>query len=148
MGVWGVAASQGSSDRDMTDGQASAPGAAGEVSGKQTYARHCSVCHGETGLGLEEAREAFPEDHRRCARCHRPGNPPTMSYAQIEARQHNLFDIGIAPALRGEGSMGARSGRAALRRYIAATMPRWNPGSLSDAEYDALTDFLFELNGR
>lgn len=150
----GVAGSQPGSD----SGPASEPmGSAADAasgsgdsksSGERVYARYCSVCHGVTGLGLEEAREAFPEDHRRCSRCHRPGNPPTMSYEEIETRQHNMFDIGVPPPVRGEGSMAALADRDALWQYLAATMPRWNPGSLSDAEYRAVAEFLLELNGR
>lgn len=144
--VAGVALSQTDDAPSDTGNGAVRPETEPEVSGEAVYSRHCSVCHGETGLGLEEARDAFPDDHRRCTRCHRPGNPPTMSYAQVEARQHNLFDIGTPPPVRGDDSMAAHSGRDSLRQYVAATMPRWNPGSLSSAEYAAVTEFLLELN--
>jgi mono/diheme cytochrome c family protein len=116
--------------------------------GAEVFALNCSVCHGATGLGLDEAREAFPEDHRRCERCHRPGNPPTMSLAEIEARQHDLFSIGDPPPLRGAGAIAAVATPEALRAYLQAAMPRYRPGDLSGPEYDALTAFLLEINGR
>lgn len=119
-----------------------------ESSGEEVYAKYCSVCHGETGLGLEEAREAFPQSHRRCGRCHRPGNPATMSFEQMQRRPHNVFDIGVAPPLRGEGTLPSEASGSALLTYIASTMPRWNPGSLSSDQYEAVTEFLLELNGR
>jgi mono/diheme cytochrome c family protein len=116
--------------------------------GATVYAESCSVCHGPTGLGLEEAREAFPKDHRRCERCHRPGNRPVMSLAEIEARQHDLFDIGQPPPLVGRDVLAATAAPAALRAYLQAAMPRYRPGALSDSEYEALTAFLLHLNGR
>jgi mono/diheme cytochrome c family protein len=132
--------------------QASPPSADARSSdiafGARFYAESCSVCHGATGLGLAEAREAFPEDHRRCERCHRPGNPAVMSLAEIEARQHDLFDIGEPPALVGGDALAATVTPVALRAYLQAAMPRHRPGALSDSEYDALTAFLLDINGR
>jgi mono/diheme cytochrome c family protein len=116
--------------------------------GARVYAESCSVCHGATGMGLEEARQAFPEDHRRCERCHRPGNPPVMSLAEIEARQHDLFAIGEPPRLVGRDALAATVAPAALRAYLRAAMPRYRPGALSDIEYDALAAFLLDINGR
>jgi mono/diheme cytochrome c family protein len=116
--------------------------------GAAVFSVACSVCHGATGMGLDEARKDFPPDHRRCYRCHRPSNPPTMALAQIEARQHDLFSIGEPPPLRGSGAFAAAASPAALRAYLAAAMPRSRPGSLSPEEYDALTAYLLYLNGR
>ena len=116
--------------------------------GSVVFADHCSVCHGATGLGLVEAKEAFPPDHRRCQRCHKPGNPATMSLAQVELRQHDLFDVGTPPPLRGEGALASHAAPEALRAYVQAAMPRYRPGTLSSREYDAVTEFLLELNGR
>ncbi|MEX2541917.1 MAG: hypothetical protein WD314_08910 [Trueperaceae bacterium] len=116
--------------------------------GAEVYAQRCAVCHGATGMGLLEARAAFPADHRRCERCHRPGNPPTMSLEQIEARQHDLFALGDPPALVGTEALAASATPAALRAFLQATMPRYRPGWLSGEEYDALTAFLLQLNDR
>ncbi|HEX7005169.1 MAG TPA: c-type cytochrome [Trueperaceae bacterium] len=116
--------------------------------GAALFAANCSVCHGATGLGLEEAKLAFPPDHRDCSRCHKRGNAPTMSLRQIEMRQHDLFDVGEPPPLRGVGSLAAHAPPEAVRTYISAAMPRYRPGALSQEEYAAVTAFLLALNGR
>lgn len=116
--------------------------------GAEVYADHCSVCHGATGRGLAEAREAFPPDHRRCQRCHKPGNPPTMNLAQVEQRQHDLFDVGDPPPLTGEDALAANAAPQAIRAYLEAAMPRYRPGTLSSLEYEALTAFLLQMNDR
>jgi mono/diheme cytochrome c family protein len=111
--------------------------------GAEAYAANCAVCHGDTGLGYEEAKLSFPADHRSCTRCHRPGNEREMTFAKMMERQHDLFDVGDPPALRGEGTMTAfATSDAALFGYLRATMPRYQPGRLSDAEYEALVAFL------
>ena len=111
--------------------------------GAKAYAANCAVCHGDTGLGYEEAKLSFPEDHRSCTRCHRPGNVREMTFAKMMERQHDLFDVGHPPPLRGEGTMLAFAGNdAALFGYLRATMPRYQPGRLSDEEYHALVAFL------
>jgi hypothetical protein len=71
-----------------------------------------------------------------------------MSLAEIEARQHDLFDIGEPPRLAGPDALAATVSPAALRAYLQAAMPRHRPGALSDGEYNALTAFLLDLNGR
>ena len=129
-------------DSVVARAEASAP------EGADLFAAKCSVCHGASGLGLAEARQAFPADHRDCTRCHKRGNPPTMTLQQVEMRQHDLFDVGEPPPIRGEGAMAAHASAEAVRAYISATMPRYRPGALSDAEYAAIADFLLALNGR
>lgn len=110
--------------------------------GGDLFYRRCSVCHGKTGLGFEEAREAFPESHRRCTQCHKSGGPEIMV---IPFQDNNMFDVGEPPALRGPGTLRALPDPAALRAYIQAAMPRHAPGSLSQAEAEAITAFLMEL---
>ena len=111
--------------------------------GGALFDANCSVCHGDTGLGLEEARLSFPADHRACERCHRPGNPREMSFAVIMERQHDLFDVWVLPALRGPNALGAfATSDEALFAYLRATMPRYQPGRLSDAEYRDLVAFV------
>jgi hypothetical protein len=116
--------------------------------GADLYALNCAVCHGGSGLGYEEARAAFPEDHRTCTRCHRPGNPRVMSFDEMNERVHDLFDVGDPPALRGAGALVAFPNAAALSAYNRATMPRYEPGRLRDDEYLAITAFLLAVNGR
>ena len=112
------------------------------VRGAETYERNCSVCHGDTGLGYQEAKLAFPADHRACTRCHRPDNVREMSWDEINARGHNLFDVGDPPALRGPGTMVAFADDAVLLAYTRATMPRYQPGRLTDVEYADLVAFM------
>ena len=112
------------------------------VRGAETYAAHCAVCHGDTGLGYAEAKLAFPVDHRSCTRCHRPGNERTMSFETMMERQHDLFDLGDPPALRGPGTLAGLGADAALFAYTRATMPRYDPGRLSDDDVRDLVDFM------
>jgi hypothetical protein len=112
------------------------------VRGAETYDLNCTVCHGDTGLGYEEARLAFPADHRTCTRCHRPGNAREMSFETMMERQHDLFDVGRAPALRGPGALRAFPTDAALLAYTRATMPRYQPGRLDDGDYTDLVAFM------
>ena len=119
------------------------PGAeAGTEMGADLFYRRCSVCHGKTGLGLEEARAAFPESHRRCTQCHKSGGPQLLV---VPFNDNNMFDVGVPPALRGPGTLPAFTDAGALRRYIQAAMPRHAPGSLSEAEAAAITAFIEEL---
>jgi len=116
--------------------------------GAELYDRNCSVCHGDTGLGYAEAKLAFPTDHRTCTRCHRPGNPTQMSFEEMMLRQHDLFDLGAPPVLRGPGALQAFSDPVALWAYTAATMPRYQPGRLEATEVRAIVGFLWHANGR
>ncbi len=110
--------------------------------GAYAYDQNCSVCHGDTGLGYEEARLAFPADHRTCTRCHRPGNAREMSFETMMERQHDLFDIGDPPALRGPGTLSVFTEDAVLLAYTQATMPRYQPGRLDDEGYADLVAFM------
>ena len=112
------------------------------VRGAETYERNCSVCHGDTGLGYQEAKLAFPADHRACTHCHRPGNEREMSWDVINARGHDLFDVGDPPALRGPGTLAGFADDAVLLAYTRATMPRYQPGRLTDAAYADLVAFM------
>ena len=116
--------------------------------GAELYDRNCSVCHGDTGLGYAEAKLAFPADHRTCTRCHRPGNPTQMSFEDMMLRQHDLFDLGTPPALRGPDALRAFGDPIALWAYTGATMPRYQPGRLEATEVRAIVAFLWHANGR
>ncbi|HZJ08721.1 MAG TPA: hypothetical protein VFD39_03435, partial [Trueperaceae bacterium] len=116
----------------------------------ELYAWNCAVCHGETGGGLEEAKLAFPPDHRDCTRCHRPSNRVVQPLDQPFIG-NDMFSIGEPPALHAGDSgeaLAAVAEPAALHAYIAATMPRYDPGRLSDEEYWALTALLLHMNDR
>ncbi len=112
------------------------------TSGEDLYYRRCSVCHGETGLGLEEARLAFPESHRRCTQCHKSGTSKILTFPFVD---NNMFDVGQAPPIRGEGTLTAFGDPATLRAYIQAAMPRHAPDSLSEAEAEAIAAFVWGL---
>ena len=120
-----------------------AESAAQRERGAAVYALRCAVCHGKTGQGLNEARLAFPEDHRRCTRCHKQGNAARMATPFVD---NNMFDTGDAPALVGEEKLVAFPNAAVLHSYIRAAMPRHAPGSLAEAEYWDVTAHLLELN--
>lgn len=126
------------------DGQAVAEVEGQLGRGAALYALRCSVCHGATGQGLAEARLAFPEDHQRCSRCHRPGNPARMANPFID---NNMFDVGDAPALVGEAALTSFPNAAALYTYVQATMPRHAPGTLTKAEFLDVVAHVLHLNG-
>lgn len=90
------------------------------------------------GGGIAEARLAFPETHRTCERCHRPYNPPTS------LDPADIFSVGEPPPLRGLAVTARFSSPESLYQFIRSTMPRYNPGVLSDKEYWAITAFLWE----
>ena len=113
--------------------------------GADLYFANCSVCHGDTALGLAEAKTTFPPEDRRCTRCHRPGNSKTVDWTRIQ--DNNMFDIGDPVALRGDGALADFSDAATLYAYTRATMPRYQPGFLADAEYLDITAFLAHING-
>lgn len=114
--------------------------------GADRYHLVCAACHGNSGLGPEEGRAAFPPSHQRCERCHRPSNPPRLPTAAITPR--NAFSLGQPPALRGPGALAAFPSGASLYAYVRAAMPRYHPGLLTDDEYLAVTAFLLSLDGR
>ena len=145
-------------------GRAAPPGAASAAvateqakqvtRGHDIFSLRCAVCHGDTGGGLEEARLAFPEDHRRCESCHKPGNPKlqaqmgSRSFESVRGRSviGNAFSVGDAPPLHGERALPAFQDAGALQAYIRAAMPRHAPGTLNDEQSYALTAFILKLN--
>lgn len=112
--------------------------------GADLYFDNCSVCHGDTGLGLNEAKTTFPEEHRKCTRCHRPGNSKFVNWNNIQ--DNNMFDLGQPAALRGEKALATFSNAEVLYTYIKSTMPRYQPGYLKDTEYMDITAFLIQIN--
>jgi len=122
--------------------------------GRSIFALRCAACHGDTGGGLEEARLAFPADHRRCESCHKPSNPDLQtqmgnrSFETVRGRsvRGNAFAIGDAPPLHGGGALKAFGDAGALQAYIRAAMPRHAPGTLNGEQSYALTAFIAKLN--
>ena len=114
------------------------------LNGAELYYQKCSVCHGDTGLGLEEARATFPEDHRRCTQCHKSGNPKEVDWLNI--RDNDMFDIGDPTPLRGEGALANFANPESLQAYISATMPRYAPNSLEADDYRDIAAFLLHIN--
>lgn len=119
--------------------------------GAETYAWHCAVCHGATGGGIEEARLAFPAGDRRCTRCHKPSNRVVQPLDRPFV-DNDMFSIGDPPAVHPTAerphTLGSSASVVALFEYIKTTMPRYDPGRLSDHEYWSLTALLLDMNGR
>jgi mono/diheme cytochrome c family protein len=138
-----------------------APLAAALADAQALYAMNCSVCHGPTGGGLAEARLVFPPVDRNCSHCHKSSNPVVQPLTKPFV-DNNMFPVGNPPPLRttapqeqrGEataavpGVMASVTSPEALFAYVKATMPRYDPGRHSDAEYWLLTAHLLNLNGR
>ena len=111
--------------------------------GADLYFEHCSVCHGDTALGLAEAKTTFPEEHRKCTHCHKSNNTKLIDWRYIE--HNNMFDIGKPGALRGD--LSSFPSALTLYTYIKVTMPRYEPDKLSGDDYMAITAFLAHING-
>ncbi|MFA5550110.1 MAG: hypothetical protein WDA03_00700 [Trueperaceae bacterium] len=139
----------------------SLPVAGSEQDAAAIYALNCSVCHGPTGGGLAEAVLAFPPDERNCSRCHKANNPVVQPLTQPFI-DNDMFPIGDPPALHVEALQAGPAGDAAVQalpmawvaspvalfNYVRATMPRYDPGRQTDAEYWLLTAHLLRMNDR
>ena len=107
--------------------------------GSQVYWLSCLPCHGDRGQGLtEEFRQTYPPEDQYCweSGCH--GERP--------------YDQGFTlpmsiPALIGAGTLEKFPDAAALHAYIAAAMPFWKPGSLTEEESWSVTAFVLRSNG-
>jgi mono/diheme cytochrome c family protein len=117
------------------------------VRGAELYDWHCAVCHGPTALGFEEAKLAFPENHRDCQSCHRSNNPSTRANMQGNDNERETFSIGVAPTLRHADGLLTFSNAGVLYAYIQGAMPRYEPGKLSKQEALDITAFLLALRG-
>ena len=115
------------------------------VRGAEVYDLNCAVCHGDSGLGFAEAKLAFPETERKCTQCHKSGNPKLIDWKTI--RDNDMFDVGTPPALRGSERNPQFANALVLYTYLKATMPRYEPGRLSNDEYLDVTAFLLSING-
>jgi cytochrome c len=106
--------------------------------GAQDYWLYCLPCHGDRGQGLtDEFRETYPPDEVNCwqSGCH--GKRP--------------YEFGFTlptqiPAVIEEHALAKFTDAAQLNAYIRATMPYWNPGSLTEEEAWRVTAFLLREN--
>ena len=107
--------------------------------GAQDYWLYCLPCHGERGQGLtEEFRQTYPPEENNCwqSGCH--GNNPYQYGFKLPTK---------IPAVIGEAALAKFSDAAQLHSYIRATMPFWNPGSLTEEEAWRVTSFILRQNG-
>jgi cytochrome c len=109
--------------------------------GRNLYYYHCMPCHGDRGQGLtDEWREVWVEDHQDCwARgCH-----------AARSELDGFYIPRTIPAVIGSPpALAAFQDAEELFAFLRATQPPQRPGALADAEYWALTNFLFHENGR
>ncbi|MEZ4518971.1 MAG: c-type cytochrome [Chloroflexota bacterium] len=107
--------------------------------GAQLYWLHCQPCHGDQGQGLtDDWRAQYPPEDQYCweSGCH--GENP----------YDNGFTLPFTiPAVIGEGTLTKYQTVGGLYRYVHIAMPYWNPDSLTDEEYLAITAHLAQANG-
>ena len=106
--------------------------------GAQDYWLYCLPCHGDRGQGLtEEFRETYPPEEVNCweSGCH--GKRPYENGFTLPEK---------VPAVIGQTALGKFSDAAQLNAYIRATMPFWNPGSLTEEEAWRVTSFILREN--
>lgn len=107
--------------------------------GAYLYWLHCMPCHGDVGQGLtEEFRIQYPHEDQNCweSGCH--GDRP----------YDNGFTLPTAvPAVIGEDTLTRFQTLGTLYTFTQASMPYWNPNSLTEQEYLALTAFMARANG-
>lgn len=107
--------------------------------GSQVYWLSCLPCHGDKGQGLtDEFRETYPPEDRYCweSGCH--GAQPYEDGFTLPQQ---------IPALIGPETLAKFTDAAQLNSYIRATMPYWNPGSLTEEEAWRVTAYLMRENG-
>ena len=108
--------------------------------GRLIYWGVCMACHGDKGQGLTDEWRygAFGEDNNCWAsKCHAPNHPP----------QGFEFPR-IVPALVGPGTLVSYVNAEQLYEYTKASMPRWNPGSLTPERAWAVTAYLLAMNAK
>ena len=107
--------------------------------GAQVYWLRCLTCHGDRGQGLtDEFRQTYPPDHQNCwtSKCH--GDHPYQDGFTLPP---------AVPAVIGPGALQKFPNANSLHAFIAAAMPFWKPGSLSEEEAWSVTAFLLRENG-
>ncbi len=105
--------------------------------GRYHYYYNCMPCHGDQGQGLtDEWRSVWEEDHQNCwARgCH-------TGKSELAA----FYIPHVVPPVVGLSHFQTAE---ALFTFLRTTQPPQRPGSLTDAEYWAVTAFLLYQSGR
>ncbi len=105
--------------------------------GRYHYYYNCMPCHGDRGQGLtDEWRGVWVEDHQNCwARgCH--------------TGKSELAAFYIPRSVPPVTELGHFETAEALFAFLRATQPPQRPGTLTDAEYWALTAYLLFQSGR
>lgn len=106
--------------------------------GAQVYWLSCMPCHGDRGQGLtDEFRKTYPPEEEYCweSGCH--GANPYESGFSLPKK---------IPGVIGETTLAKFADASQLNAYIRATMPFWNPGSLTEEEAWRVTAFLLRQN--
>jgi cytochrome c len=106
--------------------------------GAQVYWLSCMPCHGDRGQGLtDEFRAAYPPEEENCweSGCH--GANPYESGFTLPKK---------IPSVIGDTTLAKFTDAAQLNAYIRATMPFWNPGSLTEEESWRVTAFILRQN--
>ncbi|HEX6034104.1 MAG TPA: hypothetical protein VFY83_06695 [Anaerolineales bacterium] len=106
--------------------------------GAQVYWLSCMPCHGDRGQGLtDEFRATYPPEEENCweSGCH--GANPYESGFTIPKK---------IPAVIGDTTLAKFTDAAQLNSYIRATMPFWNPGSLTEEDAWRVTAFILRQN--
>ena len=106
--------------------------------GRRAYTQWCATCHGDRGQGLALWRSSWDEAHQTCTKsgCH-----------GVRHGADGFTMLAVPPALIGPNTLMGFPTAAQLYTFIRAAMPYQAPGSLSDAEYWAMTAFLADQQG-
>ena len=107
--------------------------------GRSVYHLNCMPCHGDQGQGLtDEFRALWVEDHQNCwARgCHG---------GRVEDEGYTLPHT--IPPVIGPTPLARFKSVDELYEYVRNTQPVQRPGALSEADYRAVTAFLWQASG-
>ena len=106
--------------------------------GAQVYWLSCMPCHGDKGQGLtDEFRKTYPPEEEYCweSGCH-GANPYESGFALPKK----------IPGVIGATTLAKFGDASQLNAYIRATMPFWNPGSLTEEDTWRVTAFILREN--
>ncbi len=109
--------------------------------GAQLFWLYCQPCHGDQGQGLtDEWRAQFPEEEQNCwqSGCHSAHGKDLPEYGFI-------LPTAVPPVI-GAGSLNNFETAQQLYYYMRSAMPYEAPGSLSEAEYLAITAYIIRAH--